>query len=325
MLFHWFLNLNLHTKIDYDDECSTYDDDKTMTVGNQTSGYVDGNFINGKVRDIIPLHSCTVVKFTFDSKYLALGLENGRGVSIYETKSFSIIHTIPLKDTVSSIDWMNVAERQSFPKTEHLLAIGTYDGNITVHSVPSSLTMNKSIGLCCEIYVRSEVRCIKFLPCVDDLDKPKYNHLLVGETNGTVTCFSFLNPFEELLRNGENCSDVAKITTSFLCKHDSAVLSLDICRKNGLILMASGTKEGKMSVHSLEINVEKLILIDHLVDIHRHGPIYSLRFLWDNSFLFVGGYDKTVAMIDTNLWKSTRYLDVDGTVSYYYQMNEITC
>lgn len=314
---------NLNAKIDYDDENCIYDDDKTMTVGNQTSGYVDGNFINGKVRDIIPLHSCIVVKFSFDSKYLAFGLENGRGVSIYEAKSFSLLHTIPLKDTVSSIDWINVAERQSFPKTEHLLAIGTYDGNITVHSVPSSLA-KKSIDLCYETYVRSEVRCIKFLPCVDDLDKPKYNHLLVGETNGTVTSFSFLNPFEEVLLNEEKFAHSAKMTTSFLYKHDSAILSMEVCRKNNSILMASGTKDGKMSVHSLEINTEKLVLNDHLVDIHRHGAIYSLRFLWDNSFLFVGGYDKTVAMIDTNLWKSTRYLDVDGTVRYYYQMNEFT-
>eukprot|EP00957_Ditylum_brightwellii_P195310 14880079-Ditylum_brightwellii.AAC.1 len=52
------------------------------------SGYVDGIFATGKVRDIFPSSACYIIKFSPDTSLLAVGLTQGKGLALYETEHF---------------------------------------------------------------------------------------------------------------------------------------------------------------------------------------------------------------------------------------------
>lgn len=94
-------------------------------------GFVDGDFASGKVLDLNMPHGCFVMAFNpGEAALLAVGLLNGEGVALYETKSYSLVAILDQEDSVSSLSWLTVGDGNF--DTFGLLAVGCLDGEVSV-------------------------------------------------------------------------------------------------------------------------------------------------------------------------------------------------
>ena len=271
--------------------------DHTRTVG-LSPGYVDGLFAEGKARNIVPPSECFVIKFSPDSSLLAVGLKKGEGVAIYETTNFSVALKIERHDTVSAMDWLWMPSSKSL-----LLAVGGFDGIVTVYSINKQLIeLEGSETVLQAVRFDSEIRALKFMNGSGTDRIPL--HIAIGEKNGQLH-------FLRIPKNGVD-GDLQNVTQN-VQKNLSAVLSIEFSKSGEL--MASGLKDGKVRVHTVKFNNERVKLGHRLCEINKNGAVYCLAFSPDSLTLVAGGYDKSLTMIDTKIWDVIRELRVEGTVS----------
>ena len=277
------------------------------------AGFVNGDFTSGKLKEIETSAACFTIKFNLDSSLLAVALKDGHGVELYETQQFRLIYTIERSCTVSAMDWVEDDEgseremKQKFPKAQ-LLAIGGFDGFVKVYSI--SMESKDLVHLVDSFYVQSEICSLSFLKDNATQYAPTPRAIAIGEKNGRVSIVT-------ISQHAGVPNNAMRIKV--IDQADSAVLSLSFgfsakTRREGGITMVYGTKFGKLSASMLYLEMDDWTLSHHLFQLERTGAIRALRFNHDSSLLIVGGYDKTVLIIDADLWKIVRELYMDGTV-----------
>jgi len=244
-----------------------------------------------------------------DSSILAIGLDNNGGVLLYETKHFSLFTTIERNDTVSALDWVENPFNNVDDSLDQLLAVGGFDGDISIYSVvigsPTKMLYNAR--------VKSDVLSMKFIKDAATNYVPYPLALMVGEKNGNV---SFFFP------NGKPTFLNSSTTMKKIDSHDSAVLAVAFGFIKDGILMATGTKNGLLRVSLVIFHLGEWTISHLLFHYSRAGAIRALRFNHDSTSLIVGGYDKTVLIVDTKLWKVVREIFVDGTVSIVFNYSK---
>ncbi len=279
-----------------------------------SENFINGDFFNGKIRDIVTPQYCYNIKFNLDSTILAIGINNGGGVLLYETNNFTLVATIERDDSVSALDWvdnpfhdLDEASLQSLDNSRsQLLAVGGFDGVVSIYSVLLSSSSKIAVATLYDVRVKSEVLSMTFLKDTATNYAPFPLALAIGEKNGTVSVF---------MTDGETNQFKSTSKMSKIIEHDSEVLALAFGFVEDGIIFASGTKRGQVRIHSLILHEGQWKISSNLLPgFQRTGAIRALRFNHDSTNLIVGGYDKTVLIIDTYLWKVVREIFVDGTV-----------
>ena len=258
------------------------------------------------------------MKFNLDSTLLAVGLSDGGGVELYETTQFRLVHTINRLDTVSALDWVEadipttngIIHDDDFidnlqPRAQ-LLAVGGFDGFVKVYSISIACDDPSELVTYVDSFrVSSEVFSLSFLKDSATNYAPSPRIIAVGEKNGQVSMVA-LDGDSSLSR------DARRIRA--LDTFDSAVLSISFGFIGLGIIIASGTKDGELRASLLQLKGGTCQVKCHILEMERTGAIRALRFNHDSSLLIVGGYDRTVLIIDTMLWRIVRELHMDGTV-----------
>uniref|UniRef100_A0A7S4HP16 Ion transport domain-containing protein n=2 Tax=Odontella aurita TaxID=265563 RepID=A0A7S4HP16_9STRA len=270
------------------------------------SGYVNGIFLEGKTREIIPPTDCFAMKFNPDSSLLAVGLRNGEGVVIYETKYFSVLRILEQEDTVSAMDWIPFPSlgktRSGARPGSCMLAVGGFDGVVIVYAMNSELIELEGISTVQKVRMDSEIRALKFTkPKVVDSGELSHVQLAIGEKNGKL---SFLSAGENTSNNEATVQSIDRMKSSIL----AIEFSLD------MKLMAFGTKDGQIRANMLNEEKARFTVGHRFCEIQRNGAVHCLAFSADSLQLYAGGYDKSVAVIDTHVWDIMREMEVEGTV-----------
>lgn len=230
-----------------------------------------------------------------------------------------MLTTIERSDSVSALDWvdspLNEGDNGSV-KTEdveksQLLAVGGFDGVVSIYSIAQGTFTKKLVTLLYDLRVKTEVTSMAFLRDSATNYVPYPLALFVGENNGTVSNF---------LIDGEAYHLKSPNKMNKIVSHDSAVLATAFGFLGDSIILATGTKQGLLRVNSIIFHEGEWKLSHLLFEYLRTGSIRALRFNHDSTSLIVGGYDKTVLIVDTYMWKTVGELYVDGTVSFTNKM-----
>ena len=162
------------------------------------------------------------------------------------------------------------------------------------------------VNLLYDVRVKTNVLSMAFLKDTATNYAPYPLALTIGEKNGTVSIFLTDGELNQYKNNG---------TVRKIIVHDSEVLAIAFGFIEDGIILATGTKNGLVRVNSIVLHDGEWKLSHLLFEYPRTGAIRALRFNHDSTSLIVGGYDKTVLIIDTHLWKIVQQIFVDGTVS----------
>ena len=273
-------------------------------VEEKCEGFIDGNFSQGKIKDIETRSDVFHVKFNFDSSILAVGLVDG--VELYETSRFRLLYTIDSFDTVSAIDWVegiNMDHIKTGVK-EQLLAVGCFDGAVKIYNI--SLAPSRDIvTLVSSFRVPSDVCSMSFIQDYGTYYAPSPLAIVIGERSGNLSVVNIT--FDDQINDADRIN--------LLTTDDSAILSVTFgfSERNGVMLVY-GTKSGRVVAWSMSNKANQWMLSHTISQVERAGSIRALRFNHDSSNLVVGGYDKSVLIIDTSRWKVLREIPIDGTV-----------
>jgi WD40 repeat protein len=234
---------------------------------------------------------------------LAIGLDER--LDFFETQSYSVIYSLPKSDKVSAIKWVRtsalskttdikdfVYNRQD--EDGEIMAVAGLDGQVSVYSVSTPLLELQGVQLEHEFQVHSQVRCMALQTFGEGSLL-----LAVGDKLGKVTLST--------LRRDEE-GRVAETHRTMLDLGKDPVLGLDI-RVERSILVAT-TKGGKVGVYGLGVEFGEVIWTTQ-----RNGPVRAAIFSKDGKQLAFGGHDKSVVLVDTDLWAIVRVLSLEGTVS----------
>ena len=284
-----------------------------------SGGFLDGNFSSGILKKIETKEECFHLKFNLDSTLLAVGLSNGGGVELYETTQFRLVHTIENPDTVSALDWVeadipttngvilddNFIDNQD-PRAQ-LLAVGDFNGFVRVYSISASCKDPKDMVKCVDTFrISSEVCSLSFVKDSATNYSPSPRIVAVGGKNGRVSTL--------VVKNGDAGLAHAK-RVGILDTFDSAVLAITFGFIAEGIVIVCGTKNGDMRASLLSLKLGALeIFQKNIYTRMSSGAIRALKFNHNSSLLIVGGYDRTLLIIDTRLWRVVRELYIDGTV-----------
>ena len=319
---------------------------ETFNIADQPSdiprGFVDGNFASGKVLDVRGISNCFAVAFHPNKKVLAIGLLGGRGVALYETRTFTVIQTLERQDCVSALSWLPLHSSitttttttslgDNSPmnnKNNHgnnnsnsnddsisLLAVGGLDGTVSLYSMSVDLLELRGADLLHQYQLSAEIRSI----CLSLHGGPIEPRILLaaGTKHGKL--------YFSTLHVQDNCRH---IRTQEADTTGSAVLGI-MASPTGSLL-AYCTKAGDVLVHRVERgdcreetvfavpdrDQDSVLRLGPLVwSTHRNGPVYAVEFSPDESRMVLGGYDKTVLLVETQLWAVVRELQLSGTVS----------
>ena len=170
------------------------------------------------------------------------------------------------------------------------------------------VTRDEMVMLEKELQVQSDVYALSFLKDQTTHYAPNPCSLAVGEKNGELSLFTLSLkgiPRKRVLDTVETA--VLSISFGFI---KSASGFID----SGSFIMVYGTKRGELRASLLHLDDGEWRVSHVLFELERTGAIRALRFNHDSSLLIVGGYDKTVLIIDTVLWEIVRELYMDGTV-----------
>ena len=299
-------------KIDYEEESLSSRKSYSSRISNS---YIDGIFSRGRIKEIETSAGCYNIKFNLDATVLAVGLNDGNGVVLYETKGFTVIDVIDRDDTVSALDWIDDPfddlnrdkdDQSSTANLSQLLAVGGFDGVVSIYSITPFSLSNAFVTPLYDVKVRSAVSTLSFLKDTATSYAPFPLALAIGEQDGTVKMFVTDGNQDQF----KSFTRMAKIDT-----HDSTVLSITFGFIEDGIIMACGTKEGLIRVNLLQLEKNEWKQSQLLFERQQTGAIRALRFNHDSTTLVIGGYDKKVLFVDTQLFQIVREIDADGTVS----------
>jgi hypothetical protein len=301
------------------------------TMGQKKSGFVDGNFSSGKILDL-SVERCHVISYqnvrtTWGKNYTLhehcsanhsvlsyLAVGTVKGVSIYETSSYSLVYHIPSTGMISALRWADAPTMSLLHATESkttmsnqysLLVVGTLDGRVILYGIDFHILESQGPTLVHEFSVPGEVRVVDC--CFFGKVEPSIL-LCVGDKSGDLT-FCSLRCYV-----GSSPLHMEHVATSVAQHYNSCILGLSISTTNDLL--ATSTKGGQVFVYKIQCNPMGIIFIEKCIwDVQRSGPIRCICFTPDGSQLCFGGYDKLVVFVDTKLWIVTRQLQLNGTVS----------
>ena len=176
-----------------------------------------------------------------------------------------------------------------------------------MYSIVLGSSTQELVTMMYDVRVKSDVLSMAFVKDNATHYAPFPLALAIGEKNGTVSLF---------LTDGEKNQFKSTNKMRKLFTQQSAVLTLAFGFVEDGIMIASGTKDGVISVYAIVFHEEEWKLSHLLCEHTRTGAIRALRFNHDSTSLIVGGYDNTLLIIDTHLWKTVEEVPVDGTVSF---------
>ena len=275
----------------------------TVTPTTAQQGFINGDFVSGKIQDIVVDH-CFVIAYSSyqtGSALLAVGLEEG--LAFYDTTTNSLVHKTNRADMVSALCWTPVRtgmtpEDNSYTSSSHLLAVGGLDGTVSLYVVDPYILEAQGPTLLNEFQLNAQVRTI---------DCGYYGKLdssfvvAVGDKSGRVTLVSFSHNLEHI-----QTDTVQHFSTGVL----SVALHATVC---GGIIVAS-TKGGQVFSHELRRHHTGAIYLQReLWSAERDGPVRCV--VVNGSFLAFGGYDKKVVLVDTQEWAISREIGLHGTIN----------
>ena len=284
------------------------------SMGNALSGFVDGDFASGKIRDI-PVDGCFVMQFIPQShNLLAVGAR--KSIDFYETTSYSIAYRLPQETQVSALQWLSPKNsdksskdrstattnagnsRGGFGLGRNLLAVGDLGGNVTLLQVEDEILEMYGPTIVHRFKVEDQIRSIDLQHVGDTI------LLVVGDKSGKVTFSSYTMELELI----SNC----------VAHHieNGRILSVSIQAERKLLALS--TMSGGVSVHRLQEGVQLgnwQLASERLFSCQRRGAVRSIIFSKTSNLLALGGYDKTLVMVDTNLWAVVRELKLEGTIN----------
>lgn len=258
------------------------------------SGFVDGDFGSGKVRDI-PVDGCFVMAFLPKANtFLAVGAK--RTVDFYEATSYTIAYRFERDAQVSALKWLPL-EGQDSKKClgRNLLAVGDLGGTVSLLQIENEVLEMYGPTVIHTFEVGNQIRAIDLNFLGDTL------LLAVGDKGGNITLSSYTKYFEPLMTN--------HIVHQF--KNDRV---LSLCLHSDKQFLAVSTTNGDVFVYQLREDSLRYFS-DPLYSHQRRGAVRSVAFSPDGSLLAFGGYDKTVVLVDTKLWAVVRELTLEGTIN----------
>lgn len=269
----------------------------SLLVGNSLAGFVDGDFASGKVRDI-PVDGCFVMQFVpVAQSLLAVGAR--KSIDFYETTSYSMAYRLPQEKQVSALQWLPMAKHQGKKSLgRNLLAVGDLAGNVTLLQVADELLEMYGPTIVHKFNVDDQIRSI-------DLQFMGENTILlaVGDKSGKITFSMYSLELEPIANYVAYNIDNGK------------VLSLAIQSQQALL--AISTMDGEAMVHKLEQDETKMwhLVQQRLFSRQRRGAVRSVTFSPTGNLLALGGYDKTLVLVDTCLWAVVREHTLEGTIN----------
>ena len=305
-------------------------------------GYMDGSFSSGVTHEVRPGSGSFVLQYS--ESLLAIGTVDG--LELYETRNYTRIYLIPTRDEVSAIRWIQLHDDDSVeaetnnddvikkrtssssslkmglvPPSQQLLAFGCLDGNCFVYQIYNELIeVDGAVSLLYSCRMDGQIRATDyaFFHSVHSKIKdhvPLHSTIAIafGDKLGTVKMLSLDRT-------------MLQIVESVDCEQNSSAV-LGLCVHPKKRWMARCTKSGHVAVFQLTTKTRNgrksdatnpVAVVDYgacLWETQREGPVLAVRFSHSGNLLTFGGYDKTVALIDTSAWATLRSLKMEGTVN----------
>ncbi|KAL3934274.1 MAG: hypothetical protein SGARI_003461, partial [Bacillariaceae sp.] len=272
-------------------------------------GFVDGDFLAGKIRDIKLQSGCWVIGYSPRADILAVGFQ-GR-LDFLETRNYTCIHSVERDDKVSAIEWCPgsaLLGDQHNHTTSALVAVaGLGNGQVSVYQLDVASLEFEGAKVLHEFYMEAQVRSMAFKP----LQQSGSIVLAIGDKSGRIALCTINS-------NSQEKSDEVVVLhqETHRIEQDDTVLGLDVqVLKGDKILLACSTKSGKVLIYSIEWQLadKRLVFGPHLWETQRNGPVRSLTF--SGSLVLFGGYDKSLVIVDTNLMAITQDQSLQGTIN----------
>lgn len=307
------------------------------------NGFVDGNFQQGKVHDLIIEASCWNFAYSPNQKVLVVGA--GNLVQFYDTTSYLLFGQVEREGVISSLEWWmdeesNESSEKANPSSASFgyLAVGGLDGVATLYCMDMDLLEMQAPLEVHEYRAQGQVRAMS-LSLISSRHNVKLLLWAVGDQEGQVTFSTF------------DAQQVSMIQSPTRVEHhESAIFGIAVSSvgESGP-WCAIATKGGCLSVHAIqrqqqqgpgnEPNTSRRRLFaspsswslnsavhygisPSIYRLEQRGPIRAVTFSKDCRLLACGGYDKTVVIIDTLLWASVYELRLEGTVSGFGVMSK---
>lgn len=264
------------------------------SMENTLSGFVDGDFASGKVRDI-PVDGCFVMAF-LPKAYSLFAVGARKTVDFYETTTYTIAYRFERDTQVSALQWLPLEDHTS---QKHLgrnyLAVGDLGGTVSLLQVDEEVLEMYGPTVVHTFQVNDQIRAIDLKWIGNTL------LLAVGDKGGNITFTSYTKQLEPLMTN--------HVVQQF---KGNRVLSLSLNSEHRYLGVS--TMNGDVCVYPLEEDSLRYSA-EPLFQYQRRGAVRSVAFSPDGSLFAFGGYDKTVVLVDTKLWAVVRELKLEGTIN----------
>ena len=179
----------------------------------------------------------------------------------------------------------------------NLLAVGDLGGTVTLLQIEDEVLEMCGPTIVHRFNVKDQIRSIDVQPMGDTI------LLAVGDKGGKVTFSSYTMDLEPI----SNC----------VVHHIENGRVLSLALQPTQKLLAVSTMGGDASVYQVQEDEDVCwqLLPQRLFSQQRRGAVRSITFSPLGNLLALGGYDKTLVMVDTNLWAVVRELKLEGTIN----------
>lgn len=86
---------------------------------------------------------------------MAVGLLDGTGLALYETRSYSLVYVLEREDAVSALSWLDV---ENNGQQRCLLAVGGLDASVALYEIQPELLEFQGANRLHEFQVKGQVR-----------------------------------------------------------------------------------------------------------------------------------------------------------------------
>ena len=248
--------------------------------------------------------------FSKCANLLAVGLKYR--VDFLETTNYTIIYSLPRSDKVSAIHWCQGSSlcpkttlamvNNTIHRDGDIIAVAGLDGKVTVYQLDADLLELQGVKVLYEFQVHSQVRSMVIRP----LGRGKLV-LAVGDKQGKITLVTLARDDLGKIDGSSAVVDLGK----------DPVLGLDIHAEQSIL--AASTRSGKVIVYQLlmtsyRMDKSYVVCSSRLWMTQRSGAVRAIIIAQDGKQIAFGGYDKTLVLVDTNLYAVVRELSLAGTV-----------